>query len=367
LDSIPAPIAGCPTSRSFFARCGIPQASPSSLLRVSQLRRGAPRSPQRTWAEKDGRPQISYFALLAVATGPSTPRVSTGNLGGSPTTALSSRPNLKCGANAFGTPGPIDRCPSFAFFAGGWDSQNLIPSAAERPSVPRRFLLVRFRFSLIGYWRWPSRRMRCLRLLSRPCGPATAKIFHLLRTQGASWINGLNSPSLLSERRLHRCGWGLVNERPRLIGRARSRSLDLRRHGLHADRLRLRGIATRRFRLLHRPCRYRLRGCRRPCRGSFWGWTIGCDRRRHRVRHSRWSDDLRLALLREPGAVNRLCRRCGLAGTIHRGSRHGRANGRSRGSGALKTLSRFHHRAGLDRRNGPGCGLCCHDRRCRSD
>ena len=30
--STPATVAGCPTSRSFFARCGIPQASPSSLL-----------------------------------------------------------------------------------------------------------------------------------------------------------------------------------------------------------------------------------------------------------------------------------------------------------------------------------------------
>ena len=33
-----------------------------------QLYRGAPRSPQHTWAENDGRPQISYFALLARAT-----------------------------------------------------------------------------------------------------------------------------------------------------------------------------------------------------------------------------------------------------------------------------------------------------------
>ena len=33
LDSIPATKAGCPISRSFFARCGIPQASPSSLSR----------------------------------------------------------------------------------------------------------------------------------------------------------------------------------------------------------------------------------------------------------------------------------------------------------------------------------------------
>src|ERR1700677_1448531 len=28
LDFIPAPVAGCPTSRSFFARCGIPPRSP---------------------------------------------------------------------------------------------------------------------------------------------------------------------------------------------------------------------------------------------------------------------------------------------------------------------------------------------------
>jgi hypothetical protein len=42
-------------SRSFFARCGIPQAFPSSLLRSPQLRTGAPCSHQRTWAENDGR------------------------------------------------------------------------------------------------------------------------------------------------------------------------------------------------------------------------------------------------------------------------------------------------------------------------
>ena len=91
-------------------------------------------------------------------------------------------------------------------------------------------------------------------MLSRSCGPAIAKIFHLLRTQGAAWINSLNSPSLISKRRLHRRGWGLINERPGLIGRARSRSLDLWRNGLHADRLRLCGITAHRFRL-HRPRR----------------------------------------------------------------------------------------------------------------
>jgi hypothetical protein len=36
--SILATIAGCPISRSFFARCGIPQASPSSLSRVPHWR-----------------------------------------------------------------------------------------------------------------------------------------------------------------------------------------------------------------------------------------------------------------------------------------------------------------------------------------
>jgi hypothetical protein len=34
LGSLPASIAGCPTSSSFFARCGIPQACPSSPLRA---------------------------------------------------------------------------------------------------------------------------------------------------------------------------------------------------------------------------------------------------------------------------------------------------------------------------------------------
>ncbi len=41
---------------------------PSSLPRSPPLRTGAPCSHQRTWAENDGRPQISYFALLARAT-----------------------------------------------------------------------------------------------------------------------------------------------------------------------------------------------------------------------------------------------------------------------------------------------------------
>jgi hypothetical protein len=55
LGSIPETNAGCPTSRSFFARCGIPRASPSSLLRSPRTHTGALGSPQRTWAENDGR------------------------------------------------------------------------------------------------------------------------------------------------------------------------------------------------------------------------------------------------------------------------------------------------------------------------
>ena len=48
-------------SRSFFARCGIPQVLPSSLLRSPQLRTGALRSHQRTWAENDGRSPPQLF------------------------------------------------------------------------------------------------------------------------------------------------------------------------------------------------------------------------------------------------------------------------------------------------------------------
>jgi hypothetical protein len=62
LGSIPAPVAGCPISRSFFARCGIPQALPSNLIRVPPLLRGAPCSHQRTWAENDGRSPSIVFA-----------------------------------------------------------------------------------------------------------------------------------------------------------------------------------------------------------------------------------------------------------------------------------------------------------------
>jgi hypothetical protein len=48
-------------SRSFFARCGIPQVFPSSLLRASRIYTGAPRSPKRTWAENDGRSPTTAF------------------------------------------------------------------------------------------------------------------------------------------------------------------------------------------------------------------------------------------------------------------------------------------------------------------
>jgi hypothetical protein len=58
---IPAPMARCPTSRSFFARCGIPRTHPSSLQRSPQLRRGAPCLHQRTWAENDGRSPSTAF------------------------------------------------------------------------------------------------------------------------------------------------------------------------------------------------------------------------------------------------------------------------------------------------------------------
>jgi hypothetical protein len=72
LGSIPATRAGCPTSRSFFARCGIPQAFPSSRSRVPQLHTGAPCSHQRTWAENDGRSPTTAFrpVLTTCSLGP---------------------------------------------------------------------------------------------------------------------------------------------------------------------------------------------------------------------------------------------------------------------------------------------------------
>jgi hypothetical protein len=165
---------------------------PSSLLRVPQLRTGALRSHQRTWAENDGRSPPELFVPVP---SPSASRASDLAV------------QTKCRMNACGT---------------------------KPPSVPGRFLLVRFGLRLIGHWGRPGRRdrMRCLRLLSRPCWLSIAKIFHLLRTQRTAWINGLNSPSLLSKRRLHGRGWGLVDERPRPIGRPGSRSLDLGRSHL---------------------------------------------------------------------------------------------------------------------------------------
>jgi hypothetical protein len=45
-------------SRSFFARCGIPQVSPSSLCRAPQIHTGAHVRTWRTWAENDGRPRF---------------------------------------------------------------------------------------------------------------------------------------------------------------------------------------------------------------------------------------------------------------------------------------------------------------------
>ena len=52
-------------SRSFFARCGIPRLSISDLptcKRTLTIGTGAPRSLQRTWAEKDGRsPRLLFL------------------------------------------------------------------------------------------------------------------------------------------------------------------------------------------------------------------------------------------------------------------------------------------------------------------
>jgi hypothetical protein len=50
LGSIPAAKAGCPTSRSFFARCGIPQASLSSRYGLTDLH-GCP-TRREQWREQ---------------------------------------------------------------------------------------------------------------------------------------------------------------------------------------------------------------------------------------------------------------------------------------------------------------------------
>ena len=98
LGSIPATMAGCPTSRSFFASVDT-AGLPSSLPRAPQLHRGAPCSQQRTWAENDGR---------------SPPK-------------LSFQDHMQChlkrkrhGGSALGSiPATSRRAPSFAFFAKG--------------------------------------------------------------------------------------------------------------------------------------------------------------------------------------------------------------------------------------------------------
>src|SRR5580658_3645864 len=56
-------------SRSFFARCGIPPPSPSSLSRSPQLYTGAPCSHQRTWAENDGRSPTKAFTFHGITHG----------------------------------------------------------------------------------------------------------------------------------------------------------------------------------------------------------------------------------------------------------------------------------------------------------
>src|SRR5271165_1281927 len=63
-------------SRSFFARCGIPQALTSSLQRSPPLRTGAPCSHQRTWAENEGRspPQLFVPGPIAWSLGPKPTR-----------------------------------------------------------------------------------------------------------------------------------------------------------------------------------------------------------------------------------------------------------------------------------------------------
>jgi hypothetical protein len=99
-------------SRSFFARCGIPQVSPSSLLRVPQLRTGAPCSHQRTWGpKKTGEAQPEPFL----------PGFTVFDLD---ETTLS--------------PPSTDGCPILRVLCEGWDSESRPPvSHNSRPDGKR--------------------------------------------------------------------------------------------------------------------------------------------------------------------------------------------------------------------------------------
>ncbi len=148
-------------------------------------------------------------------------------------------------------------------------------------------------------------------LLSWASGAAVAQVVDLLRAQGPAGVDGLDGALLLLEGRLNRRGWGFVDERARLVGRARRRAIELRRNRLRACRHRLRDIGVHRFRLLYRPghgLRNRGRALHRGRRGCGWMWRVYLrgqpviDRNLRRggwVGDGRRSDDLRLALLRE--------------------------------------------------------------------
>ena len=71
-------------SRSFFARCGIPQVSPSNLSRVPQIRPGAPCSHQRRpdfLLRSTSNDRACGFLSKRAARSSSTPPTSTGNPG----------------------------------------------------------------------------------------------------------------------------------------------------------------------------------------------------------------------------------------------------------------------------------------------
>jgi hypothetical protein len=132
-------MAGCPTSRSFFARCGMPQASPSSLIRVPQLRRGAPCSHQRCpdfLLLSTNRYRVCGFLSKKAAWSCSTPRTSTGNPGyvgrkrrAKPTAAFSSE--LYASFLRNGT----KRNGGLQFSSPGTHTPSLAPASADRSRV----------------------------------------------------------------------------------------------------------------------------------------------------------------------------------------------------------------------------------------
>ena len=179
--------------------------------------------------------------------------------------------------------------------------------------------------------------MLCFRLLGGADRTPVAQIVYLLWPQRTPWVGRLNRTLLLNKRRLNRRRRSPVDEGTGLFGRPWRWPLGLRRDWLRAHR----------HGLCHRPVRRNLRD---------GGWP-GTER---------WSDDLRLTLLRKARAVDRLRHR--LPGwTVDRDRSTWSGDRGARCTRALKALPGYEYGANLHRWNGASRGPGRRDRICRSD